>query len=392
MCARCGTRLMLVVAPPAARFEVGEGGAVHEEHLLERVSALENRLARLTDKLEHGLELLLRQARNSYYDHTLIETLIGALDEAGAVKAGRIDRLWRARCRRDEEEQGDAARREKLHAEIISHYRGAQAEVFEREVSQGINLLNKKEISRGIRILERASALTSANAPLNALLGEHFFKNNKLDLARDYLTRASDADAAYGNVRLLLALVCADLGDPAAAKELLNDFLKLKGESFAARYALGRLLIAEQKWAEALKEFKAALAAKPSAEAHYVVGSIYFQLGRDRLAERHLHRAIEMDEEYGAAFYVLGLVFLRRGERKRAHAAFSVACETISTDERYITLARRMLRRAEIPARPKLFWGEKEASRKLITGDDKRLAAFVLTDALNFGKAEETFL
>jgi tetratricopeptide (TPR) repeat protein len=383
---------MLVVAPPAARYEVGEGGVVYEEHLLERVSALENRLARLTDKLEHGLELLLRQARNSYFDHTLIETLIGALDEAGAVKASTIDRLWRERCRRDEEEQTDAARREKLQAEIISHYRGTDAEVFEREVSQGINLLNKKETAQGIRTLERASALTLSNAPLNALLGEHFFKNNKFNLARDYLTRASNSDPAYGNVRLLLALVCADLGDRVSARELLNDFLKRKGESFAARYALGRLLIAEQKWAEALKEFKAALVARPSAEAHYVVGSIYFQLGRDRLAERHLHRAIEIDEEYGAAFYVLGLVFLRRGEKERAHAAFSVACETISTDERYIKLARRMLRGAEIPARPKLFWGEKAAARERIMGDDKRLTAFVRADALSFGKAEESFL
>jgi tetratricopeptide (TPR) repeat protein len=382
---------MLVVAPPAARYEVGEGSIVHEEHLLERVSALENRLARLTDKLEHGLELLLRQARNSYYDHTLIETLIGALDEAGAVKAGKIDRLWRERCRRDEEEQGDAARREKLQAKILSQYRGAEAEVFEREVSQGLTLLNRKETAQGIKNLERASALTDMNAPLNALLGEYFFKNNKLNLAKDYLTRAADADPTYGNVSLLLALVCADFGDHAGARELLNGFLKLKGESFAARYALGRLLIAEQKWAEALKEFKAALAARPSPEAHYVVGSLYFKLGRDRLAERHLHRAIEIDEEYGAAFYVLGLIYLRRGERERANAAFSVACETISTDERYIALARRMLRGAVTPARPKLFWGEKEAAKKLITGEDKRLAAFVCADALNFGKAEETF-
>ncbi|HYJ46283.1 MAG TPA: hypothetical protein VEV81_06680, partial [Pyrinomonadaceae bacterium] len=52
LCMRCGTRLMLVVEPPAARFEDGGLVATHEEHLLERISALENRFMRLTDKLE----------------------------------------------------------------------------------------------------------------------------------------------------------------------------------------------------------------------------------------------------------------------------------------------------------------------------------------------------
>jgi hypothetical protein len=51
LCGRCGTRLMLVVEPPAARYEDSGMMPTHEEHLLERVSALENRHLRLTEKL-----------------------------------------------------------------------------------------------------------------------------------------------------------------------------------------------------------------------------------------------------------------------------------------------------------------------------------------------------
>ncbi|HEV7796726.1 MAG TPA: hypothetical protein VGO73_01120, partial [Pyrinomonadaceae bacterium] len=43
-CTRCGTRLMIIVEPAAARYEVLESGSSNEEHLLERISALENRL------------------------------------------------------------------------------------------------------------------------------------------------------------------------------------------------------------------------------------------------------------------------------------------------------------------------------------------------------------
>ena len=54
-CLRCGTRLMLVVEPPAARYESTDGAtarSAYEEHLLERVSALENHLVRLSGRLE----------------------------------------------------------------------------------------------------------------------------------------------------------------------------------------------------------------------------------------------------------------------------------------------------------------------------------------------------
>jgi len=55
-CGRCGTRLMLVVEPLAARYDAADAGASNEEHLLERISALENRLERLSEKVDRALE------------------------------------------------------------------------------------------------------------------------------------------------------------------------------------------------------------------------------------------------------------------------------------------------------------------------------------------------
>ena len=49
-----------------------------EEHLLERISGLENRQARLTEKLERALDLLLRQAQNSHFDRALVKSLAGS--------------------------------------------------------------------------------------------------------------------------------------------------------------------------------------------------------------------------------------------------------------------------------------------------------------------------
>ncbi|HEX3279988.1 MAG TPA: hypothetical protein VHR36_02050 [Pyrinomonadaceae bacterium] len=54
-CTRCGTRLMIIVEPLGARYDAA-GAASSEEHLLERISALENRLERLTEKVERALD------------------------------------------------------------------------------------------------------------------------------------------------------------------------------------------------------------------------------------------------------------------------------------------------------------------------------------------------
>ena len=135
LCARCGTRLMLVVEPPAARFEEGTLVASHEEHLLERISAIENRLLRLTDKLEQTLNLMLKQARNAYVDHALIDSLIDVLNEAGTLDAVKLKKLWRERCQQDTAEKEEIAHLDQLRSNILAANRGVEPVVFERLVS-----------------------------------------------------------------------------------------------------------------------------------------------------------------------------------------------------------------------------------------------------------------
>jgi tetratricopeptide (TPR) repeat protein len=383
LCGRCGTRLMLVVEPPAARYEEGGLIATHEEHLLERVSALENRLLRMTEKLEQTLDLLLRQAKNSYHDHALIDTIITVLAEAGTLDAVKLNNLWRERCRQDTMEQETAARYKQLRTKIISAYRGTEQTVFEQCVNEGFNLLGEKETARGIRALERAAALHPGNAELHSLIGEHFFEANKNTLARDYLERALAADSKNEKARLSLGLACGDGGEVERAKKLLKDSIRLAGTSFAAHYGLGRLLIVEKKWAEALKEFKSALAVRPSPEAHYVVGCVYYQLKRFRMAARHLRKAIDADEIYTEAFYMLGLALSRLGEADAARAAFQVVSEAEANEPHYRSSARRILRTGELPAHPKIFGINVNVTKGLITGGDRRLARVMREDAVS---------
>jgi tetratricopeptide (TPR) repeat protein len=384
-CARCGTRLMIVVEPRAARYEMEDESAAEQgDHLLERVSALEYRLLRLTERLEQALDLMLRQAHNSYFDHALLETLISLLSETKTIEAESLRRLWQERCEKDSAQQDLSTRRDELIRKIISQYRGPEQAAFEKFVKEGISLLVDDEVSRGIRLLERATLIARDNLPLLVFIGEHFFREGQMALARDYLSRAFEFKQDDAGICLLLGLACGDEGEAARAGELLETAAHKKRASFAAHYGLGRLSVAAGRWTDALASFKRALAARPCAEAHYVVGSVYYKLNRDRMAARHLRQALEMDEEYAAAYYTLGLVQVRGGEAERARESFEAAREASGGKEpRYRNGARRMLRPEDVPDVPPLFAVTRNARKRLMTSGDKRLAELLREDALS---------
>ena len=97
---------MLVVHPPSVR--VGPAQTTpNEEHLLERVTILENTMARLAERLEQGLKLLLRQSETAYSNHALVKSLIEILDGCGVVDNDRLEFMWRAECAKLDEEFPD---------------------------------------------------------------------------------------------------------------------------------------------------------------------------------------------------------------------------------------------------------------------------------------------
>ncbi len=88
---------MLVVQPPSVRVDIPSTTPA-EEHLLERMTMLENTLARLAERLEHALKLLLRHSETAYSNHALVKSLIEMLNEVGVVDNARLELRWREEC------------------------------------------------------------------------------------------------------------------------------------------------------------------------------------------------------------------------------------------------------------------------------------------------------
>ena len=374
-CIRCGTRLMIVVEPSSARFEVGEQGIPTDEHLLERISFVENRLSRLNERLERSLDLLLRQAQNSYFDRSLVKTLIGLLTDDGLVETTKLEQLWNDRCEMEALEQKETSKRDEVRLKILATPPKTDSKAFTDLVGEGFLAFADKQTDVGIDKLQRAAEMTPSNSALNLFIGEHYFRNGKTRIARTYLTKVHATTPDDVRVSLLLGLTCADDGDAETAKQLLSNAIEKGGSCFAGHYGLGWLSLVENKRRKALTHFKRALEANPSPEAHFALASLYNELGRYELATQHLNQAIELDGKYQQAYYLLALVYQRVGKDELVEETLS-RCGAVSRT--------RKLSSSPIGATNKSVssFETKSLTIGLITGADGRLASALREDAL----------
>jgi tetratricopeptide (TPR) repeat protein len=359
-CTRCGTRLMIVVEPSSTRYETAPASLSTDEHLLERISAAENRVARLGERLERSLDLLLRYAQNAYFDRSLMRALVGLLTEDGLIDSERLERMWSERCQRDTVEQEENVHRDTLRLRILASAHVPDRQAFEDLINEGFVLIEDKQVPQGIAKLQAAAEIAAENVPLNLFIGEHYFRRGKTKLARAYLAKAHAALPDDQRISLLLGLTCADDGEVELAKDLLSSATAQGVSSFAGHYGLGWVFVAEKNWRRAIGEFKRALTVRPSAEAHYVLGCVYYEMNRDALAVRHLRKATEMDGGYTEAFSLLAQAYERTGRKELARQALEKAGRKNGS----------------------LFQPAKSGTLRLMAGADKRLAEALREDAL----------
>ena len=368
-CTRCGTRLMLVVEPSAARFEIADQAISTDEHLLERISIVENRISRLTERLERSLDLLLRQAQNSYFDRSLVKTLIGILTEDGLIETSRLEQLWNDRCQTDANEQQELSRRQEFRTQILAAPPSIDSRTFINLVGEAFVAFEDHQAEIAIDKLQRAAKMTESNSALNLFIGEHFFRSGKPELAMSYLAKVHQASPDDVRVALLLGLTCADAGDSAKAKKLLINVIERGGSCFAGHYGLGWLHMLENKSRKALTHFKRALEVCPSPEAHFALASLYYDLERFELALRHLKKAIGLDGSYQEAFSLLALVYQRMGQPELSEDAIRQAGSPSSS-------------RDKSRARSTSSVKTRALKKGLMTGGNKRLATALKEDAL----------
>jgi tetratricopeptide (TPR) repeat protein len=363
---------MITVTPRACVEEIIPTGAV-EEHLLERISALEYTLARMQERFDRVVEMFNKQAMENFYDHAMIDSLISLLCEENLVNKDKLIASWQRRLAEKNEQDHFKEKLENYRQKILSSTKDSLDEKFVAFVSEGLNLLASvgDESEQAIRLLEKAILLNPENVDLNFFLGEFFFCREKLILAQHYLEHTLKYNGKHYLALLMLGVISGDDGEFEQAKNYLLKALKIKKNSFLAHYALGRILASEKQLDEALSHFKQALLIEPTAEMYFVIGHAYMIKGQVDLALKHLSKAVDLDPEFDAALYNLGLIYLERNLIDKAREHFRAAYE-IKPIARY-----RKAMKAEAGVQLSIipvFGHAQVAPRKVVTSSDERFA------------------
>src|SRR5215471_11947529 len=152
------------------------------------------------------------------------------------------------------------------------------------------------------------------NATAHHLLGKSCFMLGQFEKAASELQTAlklapNDYDVAY-----TLALAYLKQGQPASARQIFDRMLKELGDRPALRIVIGRAFRETEFLAEAIDEFKKAVALDPKfPRAHYYLGLTYLlKDGTPRVADAEVEFKYELSanpDEF-LANYFLGMVYL----------------------------------------------------------------------------------
>jgi predicted Zn-dependent protease len=370
-CSRCGTRLMLVVFPQSLKYDTNYVPSYYEDHLLERVTSLELRLTQVAERLAATLDLMLRQTKTAHSDHLLLETLIESLNTLGAIEKDKLTKNWRERVDLEELKDNAKTRRGKLVARILAGHNEEQPDLFAHLVTEGIKLLGEDEEKQGLRTLERALLLSPKNVALLMFIAVSLFRADKFELSKNYLEKARIIAPQDAKILLLLGVIYADEGSVSEAKRFINALSDKKDARFCVSYMWGMIAAFENDWAETLAAFKEVLIAKNSPETHYLIACAYFQLGRNKMALRHLQKTVEEDSNFSDAWYMLSIVYEILNDEEKAREAVELAWASKEAGARCLEFLKRKKPENLQVALP--FLRLKHMKNRFLTSDSSRV-------------------
>lgn len=374
-CRRCGTRLLLVVFPQSLKYDTNYVPSFYEDHLLERVSLLELRLAQVTEQLAMAYEFISREAKSFQKDHALLqaffETLQSVNPELSELLSQNTLELF------DEKKESLAAKnkQEKFLNEILAAHDAKQTELFSHLVKEGIRLLRENEEKQAFRNLERAALISPKNIPLLAFVAENLFRADKFEAAKTNLETAFEIEPQNEKILLLLGVICADEAETERARKTLSVLINHADKNFCVNYVWGMLAAFEANWTESLAAFKQAANNFTSPEIYYLIGCVYFELGRHKNALEFLQKAISNDIKYADAWFMQSVIYTILENEESARNTRAAALESKEAGAQCLEFLKSKNKSNLETALP--FTHFKKTKNRILTKGSLRLTKFL---------------
>jgi tetratricopeptide (TPR) repeat protein len=329
-CWKCGSRLLVT----SGAFQVESAIPFMEEHVLERISALEYSINMLTKRVDSLMETIERVAASNFIDHTMIETLTDSLETAG-IDLKNLEAEWRKRIDSRILETEEVDRLGNRLQRIMDSYRGSDRKQFALWIEKSYDLLIADRSGESLHFLKTAFEHDPANHELGLLLAEVYFQEREYVKARGCLLQVLKAHPDHFEATFLMGLIQQRKGNLQEAQVTLEMAVGLKKDSSAAHASLGSLLAAIGEKQQAITHLNTALKLKPSAPVHFLIGAVYYDAGQHKRAIQHLKQATKLDPQFGEAHYQLGLLCLEMNWLRKAQECFKTAQALNPREGRY---------------------------------------------------------
>ena len=332
-CYRCQNKLLVLSGLTSFEeddldeYESEEEDLSLDEHLLERVSAIEEIVKRSAETIRSLVDAVQKHERAIFVNQTGLLSVKELLEKKNVLSGDEVVELWESKMGEQmlalEKKQRFVERKDRM----VSLFRGEKRERFLLLVADAEAAFDGFDPERGIKHLEEAFRLDRDNYELSFFLGEMFFNDGNLDRAKSYLERTIEVQPDHFDAAVFYGVLLHERQDLKGAERWLRRAIQISQESFLPYFSLGAIYARKGKLLRAQKFLEKAIQLEAIPQAYYLLGTIFYEKGQLERAIRSFQAALKLDPDYEEAIYHLGLCYLDRNWSRKAIECFQEALE-----------------------------------------------------------------
>lgn len=368
-CRKCGTRLLILSGDQAwEEAEEAEAQEDLDEHLLERITGLEESLRRIETYLEAVSDQLGRLERSEVMLRNGLMSLVQELEEKGQLDGRAFSQRWEELV--DENLQLIGARElfTRYRARILPIAKPRSMSQLRRALLETSAFLEDAQVPEAAHRLGQALPLDPRNYELVFTVAALQEAAGNLDEAEALARKVTQLSPRHYEAWLLLAKLLRDTSGRAdGAIEALRQAAELRPDEAEPRIQLCELLLDEEDLQGALEAVQEALALQRDGEILSLAGEVFLARGEAAKAIAALKEASSFLPGDLGVREMLAEGYLLAGERPKAVAILADLLRQHPADHELLLLLD-----AETPAQLRSARGGRPRDRWLL--DDAETA------------------